>query len=168
MFQHLDFLARPRSAVEKHGQREPDKKYEAVKHQHGVQIQRRINRTDIRKSQRTKQKDRGLLHQPLAKNKFRRGGAQATLRAWVTGAFGTAIKASRHDKQYKTCSRKLPPASRVGRGSARDSDLRAEQWSRPFQVPVRRVLRNSSPTEDVPHRAARENPHRPKEDLRLR
>src|SRR5208337_3484897 len=100
MLQDLDFLARVRAALQDYRQRQRHEEDQAEEHQHRVQVQRRIKLADIRKEERTGEKDCRLQEQAAAEDEFRGGGGQSANGTLIRDAFCTAIQATSHELQY--------------------------------------------------------------------
>jgi len=73
-----------------------EKEKRAEKHQHEVQIKRRINLTDVGERQRPGEKYRRALQQAPAEHDFSGCRSQAAAGTLIRNPLGTAIKAACH------------------------------------------------------------------------
>jgi hypothetical protein len=69
--QDFNVFTRARLTVEKNRQGQSGEKHEAIKNEHGVEVQWRINLAEIRKEQRASQEDGHLAKKAATENKFR-------------------------------------------------------------------------------------------------
>ncbi len=72
----FNFGVAPGEAVENYGQRQRDKKQDAKKYEHQVQIKRRKDLADVGKAEGAGKKNQRFVNEPPAEDQFGRGGGQ--------------------------------------------------------------------------------------------
>jgi hypothetical protein len=107
VFEGFDFLASASAILEKKSEAQSGEKHDAKKHQHGVQIQGRINLADIREDQRARQENCGLGDEPAAEDKLRSSRGQSASGTLVRGALGATIKTASHHRYYTAARNRL-------------------------------------------------------------
>src|ERR1700686_3183613 len=86
--------------IEQYRNRQGDEEQHSKKNQHQVQIEGRIDLRDVWEEQRTSQKEKCLLDQPLAEHQFRGRRGEATKGTLIRGTGRTTVKTAGHAGEY--------------------------------------------------------------------
>src|SRR5690348_18153692 len=96
MLQKFDFLRANRAALGPHGESDGDEEDHAEENQNAIEIERRVDKTGDKKSDRAKQKNSEAINEAAAHGVARFGSIEAAILAHRRRQLGAAIRTARH------------------------------------------------------------------------